>query len=277
MTALTYDSAAPRTPLVTEFRNLWTYRGLVALLVNRELTVRYKRSVLGVWWTLLNPLLTTGVMWLVFSVAFGSRFGQSQQEPYVLYLLAGVLMITFFAQTLIATGSAITNASSILTKVYVPAEVFAFATSIAGAANFLISLLPLVIAQLVSGVGIPWTVVLSPIPVLAMLALVTGLGMLIASAAVFFYDVLDLTRVFVQLLYYLTPVFYTIEFIPEAFQGLVRSNPLFSYLEVFRDTMYRGVVSPGWQWGMMLATAAVALGMGVWLFSRSWRRLVSQL
>ena len=71
-----YDSDPGRTPLVTEFRNLWTHRGLVKLLVGWDLTVRYKRSVLGVWWTLLNPLLLTGVLYLVFGVAFGSgRFG----------------------------------------------------------------------------------------------------------------------------------------------------------------------------------------------------------
>jgi ABC-type polysaccharide/polyol phosphate export permease len=276
MTTLIYDSAAPRTPLLTEFRNFWIYRGLIKLLVNRELTVRYKRSVLGIWWTLLNPLLTTGVMWLVFSVAFGSRFGDTG-EPYVLYLLSGVLFITFFAQGLIATGSAITNSSSILSKVYVPPEVFAFATSFAGAANFLISLIPLLAAQLITGSGIPWTIVLTPLPIIAMLALVTGAGMLIAAAAVFFYDVLDLTRVMVQLLYYLTPVFYTIEFIPPRFTDWIRANPLFSYLEVFRDAMYRGVVSPSWEWAMMFGTAGLALGTGVWVFSKSWKNLVSTL
>jgi ABC-type polysaccharide/polyol phosphate export permease len=129
----------------------------------------------------------------------------------------------------------------------------------------------------VTGAGVPWTVVLAPVPILAMLALVTGAGMLIASAAVFFYDVLDITRVLVQLLYYLTPVFYTIEFIPDRFTDLVRANPLFSYLEVFRDTMYRGVVSPIWEWAMMLGPAGLALSVGVWVFSKFWRNLVSTL
>jgi ABC-type polysaccharide/polyol phosphate export permease len=89
--------------------------------------------------------------------------------------------------------------------------------------------------------------------------------------------VLDLTRVLVQLLYYLTPVFYTIEFIPPQFTDWVRANPLFSYLEVFRDAMYRGVVSPPWEWAMMFGTAGLALGLGVWVFSKSWKNLVSTL
>ncbi len=273
-----YDSALARRPLISEFQNLWNYRGLVRLLVNRELTVRYKRSALGVWWTLLNPLLTTAIMWVVFGQIFGGgRFGTTGDEPYVLYLLAGVLFITFFGQALLATGAAITGSASILTKVYVPAEVFSFATSIAGAANFLISVIPLLAVQLIVGTGIPWTIVLAPIPVAAMLALVTGLGMLVAAAAVRFYDVVELTRVGVTLLTYATPVFYPVSIIPERFLPFVYANPLYSYLEVFRSLMYRGDIPPLWQWSMVVISGLVALALGVWFFSRSWRSLVSSL
>jgi len=248
------------------------------LLVNRELSVRYKRSSFGVWWTLLNPILTTAIMWVVFSQIFGQgRFGVSSDEPYVVYLLAGVLFFTFFSQGLLATGSAITGSASILTKVYVPAEVFSFATALAGVANFAISLAPLLVVQLIAGVGIPWTILLSPVPVVAMLALVTGLGMLVAAAAVRFYDVIELTRVLVILLTYATPVFYPISIIPERFLSFVYANPLFSYLEVFRSLFYRGEIPPLWQWAMVVGSALVALGLGVWAFSRSWRNLVSSL
>lgn len=278
-----YDSDQTRTPLVTEFRHLWQYRGLVKLMVGRDLTVRYKRSVLGVWWTLLNPLLLTGVLFLVFGVAFGEGgrgFSADLREPFILYLLSGVLMITYFSQGLMATGAAITNSADILSKVYVPSEVFAFSTAFAALANFVISLIPLVIVQIIVGFGIPWTIVLVPVPVIAMLALVTGGGMIVAAAAVWFYDVLDLTGVLVQLLYYLSPVFYTVAFVggPESFFGrAIKANPLFSYLEVFRDAMYRGVVSPGWQWLMILGSASFLLTLGVWVFSKAWRGLVSHL
>ena len=214
-TTTIYDSAQPRLPLLSEFRHFWTYRGLIGLLVNRDLTVRYKRSLLGVWWTLLNPLLTAGIMYLIFGQLFGSRFGATD-EPYVVYLLSGVMFMTFFSQGVMATGSAITGASGILSKVYVPAEVFSISTALAAGVNFVISLIPLVVAQLITGAGIPWTILLVPIPALAMLAFVAGLGLLIASAAVFFYDVLDLTRGGVQLITYLTPMFWPVSIIPRA-------------------------------------------------------------
>ncbi len=271
-----YDSAQLRAPILTEMRNLWAYRGLIRLLVARDLTTRYKRSVLGVWWTLLNPLLTTGVMWLVFGVVIGSRFGQTA-EPYVVYLLSGVIIMTFFAQGFLATAAAIAGAGGILTKVYVPPEVFAFATAISAAVNFLISFAALVVIQLWAGVGVPVTMLLSPIPILLMLALVVGLGLTLAALAVYFYDILDLSRVLVQLVYYLTPVFWTLDIVPERFQWAMRLNPLFSYLEMFRDLGYRGVIPPLWMWLVTVGTSLLFLGVGVWLFGRSWKTLVSQL
>lgn len=272
-----YDSSQSRTTPISVFTNLWAYRGLLRLLIRRELTVRYKRSTLGVWWTLLNPLLTTAVLWLVFGIIAG-RFGNEDlTEPYVVYLLAGVIMMTFFSQTVLATGSAITGSKEILSKVYVPAEVFAFATAFAGLVNFLISSVLLIVAAIVSGQGIAWTAILSPLAILSMMALIVGLGLLIASAAVWFFDVLDLTRVLIQLLYYLTPVFWTLSFIPEWAHTFVFANPLYSYLEVFRDVVYRGVISPWWQWAMMLGTAVVAVFAGAWVFSRAWKSLVNRL
>lgn len=266
-----YDSSQRRRPLVTELRNFWDYRDLIRLLVVRDLTVRYKRSALGVWWTLLNPLLTMSVMWVVFGNFF--RFS-IPGVPFVVYLLSGILLITYFSQSTIAAGSAIVNSANILSKVNVPAEVFSLSAAIAGAANFVISLLPLLVIQLAMGVGVPWTVLLVPIPTVALLALTTGLGLLIASAAVYFYDVIDLSGVFIQLVGYLTPTFYPLSIVPEGWQILITANPLYSCLVVFRGFMYEGVFAPAWNFAVMFGTAGLALVLGVWVFSRSWARLV---
>lgn len=267
-----YDSDQPRRPLATELTNLWTYRGLLKLLVTRDLTVRYKRSTLGVWWTLLNPLLTMTVLWVVFSQFF--RFDVPGDVPYIVYLLSGILLITFFAQGVIATGSSIVNSASILSKVYVPAEVFAVSAAVAALVNFGISLLPLLAIQLITGVGIPWTALLVPIPAFFLLLLVAGLGLLVASAAVYFYDVLDLTGVVTQLVGYLTPTFYPISIVPEQFLPLIYANPLYSYLVVFRGFIYEGVFAPTWNFVMMIISATLVLLLGVWVFTKSWKNLV---
>lgn len=266
-----YDSDEGRRPLLTEARNLWDYRGLVQLLIVRDLTVRYKRSTLGVWWTLLNPLLAMVILWIVFGQIF--RFS-IPGVPYVVYLLSGIIYYTFFSQGVIASGSGIVNSASILTKVSVPPEVFSISAAAAAGANLLISLIPLLMIQLVTGVGIPWTVVLVPIPLLCLLGLIAGMGLLVASAAVYFYDVLDLTAVVVSLLGYLTPTFYPIDIVPESLRWLVVGNPLYSYLTIFRGFVYEGVFAPGWMFAVMFGTSLLVLVIGVWIFSRSWKNLV---
>jgi ABC-type polysaccharide/polyol phosphate export permease len=272
MTSTTvYDSATPRTPVVTEVKNLWDRRDLIRVLINRDLTVRYKRSTLGMWWTLLNPLLTTLVLWIVFGQFF--RF-TVPDVPYVVYLLSGILFITFVTQATLASASAIVNNSNILTKVYVPPEVFSSSAALAAGVNFVISLIALGLVQLITRTGIPWTVIFVPIPLIATLALTAGLGLLVASAAVAFYDVIDLTGVMLQIVGYLTPTFYPIEIVPAQFLWLIYANPLYSYLLVFRGFVYEGVFAPAWAFAYMGVTSIGALILGALVFSKVWRRLV---
>jgi ABC-type polysaccharide/polyol phosphate export permease len=270
-----YDSARPRRPVVGEILNLWSYRGLIKLLVTRDLTVRYKRSVLGAWWTLLNPLLTSLVMWVVFSQLF-ERFATTGVS-YAVYLISGVVLSQTFAQSLIASGSAIINSRSILSKVYVPAEVFSFSAAIAGVANLFFGVIALVVVQLATGTGVPWTIVLVPIPAVALLGFVTGLGLMVAAAAVYFYDVLDLSRVAVQLATYATPVFYPLSIVPDRFLPFIEGNPLTAFLDVFRGFMYEGRFADGFDFILMGASSVVALALGVWVFARSWRNIAVML
>src|SRR3712207_5115967 len=140
-----YDSARRRRPLLSELENLRAHGGLLSLLIVRDLTVRYKRSALGIWWTMLNPLLTAAVMFAVFSRVF--RFELPGGEPFIVYLLSGVILAGFFSQGVMAAGSSIVNSAGILTKVYVPPEVFTLAAAAAAAVNFLINLVPLLVIQ----------------------------------------------------------------------------------------------------------------------------------
>lgn len=270
-----YDSDARLPPLLAEMTNVWQFRGLLKLLVTRDITLRYKRSMLGVWWTILNPLLTCAVMYIIFSAVF--RFQIPGNVPYVVYLLSGVLLVGFFSQGVITVGNSLVSSANILTKVYVPPEVFAVSAAVAATVNFLLSVLPLLVLQVVLGVGIPWTILLVPLPVVAMLALIAGLGLLVATAAIRFNDVLDLTAVIVLLLGYLTPSFYPIEIVPDGFRPAVEANPLFSYLEVFRGLIYGGELAPFWNWAVMIGTSVVFLALGTYVFSRRWRSLAVML
>lgn len=270
-----YDSAQRRRPLVNEALHLWHYRGLLALLITRDLTVRYKRSVLGIWWTLLNPLLTSAIMYVVFSNLF--RFNTDSTVPFSVYLLSGILLVNFFGQGLNNVGVSLVSSAGVLSKVYAPPEVFAAAAAAAAAVNFTISLIPLLLVQIVTGTGIPWTALLVPVPVLALLLLVAGVGLLVATAAIRFPDTLDLTAVAVLLISYLTPTFYPLSIVPDRFLTIIYVNPLYSYLTVFRSLVYGGDAAPLWNWAVMLGTGIAALLVGTWTFSRRWPKLAAML
>lgn len=276
MNTTTYDSTASSGDIRQPFSNIWKNRALINLLVARDLTLRYKRSVLGVWWTVLNPLLTTAVYWFVFSTIF--RRSTGTDVPFIVYLLSGTLLVSvFFSQGAIAGGSALIGSRTILSKIRVPGEVFSVTAAVAAAVNFLIGVAVLLIIQLATGWGVPWTAVLIAIPSFAMLLFVTGFGMLIASAAIHFYDVLDLVRVILQMVIWLVPTFYPIEIIPENLQILVKINPLYSYLVVFRAFVYEGQFPPAWSITYMAGSAVLMLLVGVWVFSRSWRNAAVRL
>jgi len=267
-----YDSDQRRLRFA-ELRHFWQYRSLVRLLAARELTSRYKRSLLGVWWTLLNPLLTVGVFWLVFSQIF-SR--QGTLFPFIVYLTAGVLLAGFFAQGVNAAGAGLVHNRGVLAKVYVPPEVFSLAAALAAAANFAISLVPLVIIQIIQGVGVPLDFLLVPVSVLFMLMLVTGIGLVVASVAVMFYDVFDLVRVITTLVTYMAATFYPIDVVPERWQLLIKLNPLYHHLVVFRSFAYGDWFS--WTSFIIAGTTGLAaLAFGVWVFSRNWRNVVVSL
>lgn len=269
-----YDSDVRLPPLLDEADQLRRFRDLLKLLVVRDLTLRYKRSMLGVWWTLLNPLLTTAVMWVVFSNIFRFPTGD---VPFIVYLLSGVLLVTFFSQGLNNVGVSVVGSAGILTKVYVPPIVFAAAAAAAAAVNFAVSLLPLLVIQLATGTGIPTTAFLVPLPALALLAMVTGLGLLVSATAIRFADTLDLVAIFVVLIGYLTPTFYPVSIVPDHFRVFIELNPLYSYLLIFRSLVYEGDLGPWWAWCVMAVTALLALFAGTYVFSRRWRSLAVML
>ena len=151
------------------------YLPLIRLLVNRELTLRYKRSVIGIGWTLLNPMLTSFVLWVVFSFVFASRLSGTQQ--YAPYLMAGILLNTFFNQGLLQSAESIASNGAVLTKIYVPPQVFAISAALAGLVNFFIGMIPLAIVVFISGQNLALTLPLVLLVGICLSFLVAGLGL----------------------------------------------------------------------------------------------------
>jgi ABC-type polysaccharide/polyol phosphate export permease len=251
------------------------YAQLIRLLVGRELTLRYKRSVIGIGWTLLNPMLTSFVLWVVFSFVFASKLPGTQQ--YAPYLMAGILLNSFFSQGVTLSAESIANNGPVLTKIYVPPQVFPISTAMAGLVNFFIGMIPLGVVCLISGQNIAWTMPLVLIVGVCLALLTAGIGLTLSILYIRFDDSRNIVNVMLMILMYLTPVFYPISILSERLQKIIVLNPLTSYLDVFRWAFSNNAVVTLSDWIYMISTSLISIGIGTFVFKRYWPRTVAML
>ena len=251
------------------------YAQLIRLLVNRELTLRYKRSVLGVGWTLLNPMLTSFVLWIVFSFVFASRLPGTQQ--YAPYLMAGILLITFFSQGVTISAESIASNGPVLTKIYVPPQVFPISTALAGLVNFFIGMIPLAFVCFISGQGLALTFPLVLVVGLCLALLTAGIGLTLSILYIRFDDMRNIVNVLLMILMYFTPVFYPISILSPKLQKIIQLNPLSSYLDIFRWAFSNNASVTHGDWVFMFATSLFSISIGTIVFKKYWPRTVAML
>jgi len=233
-----YDSDRQGSAALEELRAIFNYRYLVVQFIRRDILTRYKRSVLGVAWTMLNPLGTMLILTIVFSQAFGGS-----QEGYAAYVLSGLIAWNFFAQSSNAATLHLVWGGSLLKKIYIPRTSFAVSATGTGLINILFSLIPLLIVMLITGVPIRWTIILLPIPILFLAMFALGVGLLISAMAIFSADIAEMFQIGLTAWMYLSPVIYSPEILPEAFRfWITRLNPMFYLIELFRMPIYYGKV-----------------------------------
>jgi len=272
MSKVIYDSEARGKVFADTFRAFWDYRELIVLLVRRDITVRYKRSFLGLLWTLLNPLLTSLVLWFVFIEIFSAKLPDGTQ--FAPYLLAGVLLVTFFTQGFNQAADSIAQGSGILMKIYVPPQVFAFAGALSNAVNFCFGLFALAFVSLITGDGMSWAFPLTIVVIVCMLVYVTGLGLLVAVIYVRYDDTRSIISILISFMMYLSPIFYPKEILNETMLRVVNANPLTSYLDVFRY-VFSNTGSVSWaDWVYMSVFSIVILFVGIRSFAKAWPRTV---
>jgi ABC-2 type transport system permease protein len=269
-----YDSAAPALTLRRRVARLWHHGALVRLLVTRDLRIRYKRSALGIWWTLLSPLLEMGALAVVFSQVF--RFS-STEVPYVVYLLSGIVVAGLFRNVILRTASSLFENAPTLSRMRLPAEVFSVSAALEVAANFLVSLLPLLAIMLVAGASISPTAPLVLIPTALLVAFATGVGVAIAPTVARFNDTLSLMAIVLGFLTYLAPVFYPFSIVPGRFRFIVELNPLYHFLNIFRDMLYSDGVGGLDDYLIVAGYTAAALVLGFWIFDRGHARAIALL
>ena len=245
------------------------YRELIWALALKELKIRYKRSVLGFLWALLNPLLLMLVMTVVFSSIIGSN-----TPHYAIFLLSVLLPWTFFAQSLAYAAESIVGNADLIKKVRVPKSVFPLAAVASNMINLFLSLIPLVLIVLVMRHPLHATWLFLPVPLLALTLFTVGATFFFATANVFYRDVAHILQVVLQVWFYVTPILYSIDIFPPQYRWLFKLNPLIFVLNDFRLSVYYGLLPKAQSILASFACGGIALLIGFSVFRRSQDKFV---
>lgn len=213
------------------------YRPLLFELVLRDVKIKYRRSILGVLWTILNPLLMMIILWFVFS-----NFFRFEIENYAIYILSGQILFNYYQTATTEAMMSIIGNAGLIRKVYIPKSVFVLAKILSNMINLGASFLALIFVMLLTGTKVYWTIWLSILPMFLLMIFAVGMGLLLAALAVKFRDILHLYGVFCTGLFYLTPVIYPLNILPEHVRRVVEWNPLTQILEMFRGLVIDGTL-----------------------------------
>jgi len=241
---------------------LWQFREVIKNFVAQDLKVKYRRSALGFFWSLLNPLLQMTVISLVFSLLF-------PMKHFALYVLSGVLPWSFFATSIDGCAMSVVHAENMLRRQYFPKLTFPLSFVLQNLVTFVLSLTVLLLT-IGPVVGLKFTPALLVLPFsfICIVCVAIGLGTIAAVVTVYFRDMQHLISVFLSAWFYLTPVIYPLEQIPARFQYIFKLNPMFAIVELFHRPIYYGTMPTNLELTSALITTAVSLAVGLAVF---WR------
>jgi ABC-type polysaccharide/polyol phosphate export permease len=258
---------------------VWSYRNLVANLAQRDLKARYKRSVLGWLWSLINPTATLGIYTVVFGIFLRATppvAGNGTLQNFALYLFCGLVLWNLFSQIILTSIQSFSTAGPLLTRTYFPPECPQVATSLTVILQAFLELGVLMTIMIVVG-NVSWTVIFV-LPVLALTAAFAfGVGLMLAVLNIRYRDVNYLIGIGLQIAFYLTPIVYPLEIIPEEAQRFLQMNPLTSFVYAMRQATYMLDVPTLGNWIVMVLSATVSLVGGWILFSRMAPRVIEEL
>lgn len=254
------------------YYNFTKYSFLVEQLVGKDFKTKYKRSVLGIFWSFLNPLLTMGVQFIIFSTLFKSSI-----DNYPIYLLSGIVCYNFFNEVANMCLTSITGNESLIKKVYVPKYIYPVSRSLSSGINLLFSLIPLLGMMLITGTPIRPTFILLIFGVVCLYMFSLGMGLILASMMVFFRDTQFLWGVVSMIWMYATPIIYPETIIPGNILVFLKLNPLYHIVRFFRAILIEGVSPEPKSYLICLVLSVVPLLIGSYIFKKSQDKFVLYL
>ena len=250
--------------MIEMVRETYRYRELIWALALKELKIRYKRSVLGFLWALLNPALLMLVLTLVFSTVL--RF---PIPHYAIFLLSVLLPWTFFSQSLSYAVESIVGNGDLIKKIRVAKLVFPMAAIVSNLINLGLSLIPLALLVLAMRHPFYWTWLYLPVPLLALTIFTMGMAFFFAVANVYYRDVAHILQIVLQAWFYVTPIIYSLDFIPAKYQWIFKLNPIIYVINGFRLSVYYGMLPRAQSIIASFVCAFVTLFIGFAIFRKN--------
>lgn len=244
-------------------KKLKQHQFLFSELVKRDFAKKYKRTILGMAWSILSPLMNLIIMWMVFNNFFGNNVNH-----YVVYLFAGQLVFSYFTDaTNLGMNSLVGNAG-IFTKVNVPKYLFLFSQNVSSLINFGLTLLIFFTFVAIDGIPFTWLFLLLIYPTVCLVVFNLGVGLVLSALFVFFRDMQYLWGILTQLIMWMSAIFYTIDGYRPMVQNLFLLNPIYLYIRYFRKIVIDGVI-PTPQFHLLAAAyALIAFGVGAWMYKK---------
>jgi len=252
--------------------NILKYKFLIVQLIERDFKNKYKRSSLGVFWSLLNPVLTMTVQYLVFSLLFKSNI-----ENYALYLIIGIVLFSFFSEATSISSQAIVSNATLITKVAMPKAIYPISSILSSSVNLIISLIPLLMVMLITGTEITPAAVLIVFALLCLLLCSMGIGLLLSALMVFFRDIQFLWGVITMIWMYITPIFYPINILPNWLIVGMQYNPMYHIITFVRTILIDGVSPAPGAYLACLLSAVIPFIIGRFVFEKLEDRFVLYL
>lgn len=239
------------------------YQFLFEELVKRDFKKKYKRTILGVAWSVLSPLLTLLVMRLVFTQFFGRNMAH-----YTTYLFCGNLVFSYFNESTTQGMSSLMGNASIFTKVNIPKYLFLLSKNIQTLINFGLTLCVFLVFCMLDQITFTWKFILLVYPIVCLVLFNIGVGLILSAMFVFFRDIQYLWSVFIQLLMYMSAIFYDTSGYSALIQNLFYCNPVYVFITYFRWVVIHQTVPSIQYHGLMMFYVVVVLAIGAWVYKK---------
>lgn len=254
------------------FIEIYQYREMLMNLVRKGLRTRYKGSVLGFLWTFINPLLQLCIYSVVFSIIV-----RANVDRYYIYLFVALVPWMFFASSIQESASSIVGNKDLVKKIYFPRIVIPLSVVFTAFMNMLFSMVIVFAAILISGIGLNGSVLFLPIIMIAELLFTIGISIIVAGLNVYFRDIEHIMGILMMMWFYLTPILYTVDMIPERLRIVFTLNPMSGFISCYRDILYYGQMPNLLTILPTLGVSLLVIVFGVFLFQRLQRGFVEEL